>query len=448
MTDTNPPSSQAKALRRRAEKLVLAAETKKGSEKLSPEETHRLLHELQVHQIELEMQCEELLRTQDKLETSRAQYFDLYYLAPVGYLTLSKEGLILQANLTAANLLGIARGSLIKQPLTRFILPDDQDTYYFHRKQLLETGAWRSIEMRLVGDGQPFFWSLLQITPAQSGEFWITLSDITDRKRAEEALQEAHDELEQRVTERTLELQKTHAQLLHAEKLFAIGALSASFAHEFNNPLQGVMNVLHGVRRRANLAKDDAKLVDLAVIECNRMRDLIKSLQDFNRPTSGRLAPMDIRAAMDSILLLARNSLREKGVTVKKKYGAKLPQIMAVADQIKQVFLNLLNNGVDACEEGGTITIHTEAKAGNIIIRFQDTGKGIQPDDLGHIFEPFFSTKPEVKGTGLGLSVSYGIIKAHGGAITVKSEVGKGSVFSVILPLTEAKAGNNENPVG
>jgi len=310
MTDTNPPSSQAKALRRRAEKLVLAAEAKKGTEKLSPEETHRLLHELQVHQIELEMQCEELLRTQDKLETSRAQYFDLYYLAPVGYLTLNKKGLILQANLTAANLLGIARGGLIKQPLTRFILPDDQDTYYFHRKQLLKTGARRSIELRLVGDGQPFFWALLQSTPAQSGEFWITLSDITDRKRAEEALQEAHDELEQRVTERTLELQKTHAQLLHAEKLFAIGALSASFAHEFNNPLQGVMNVLHGVRRRVNLAKDDAKLVDLAVIECNRMRDLIKSLQDFNRPTSGRLTPMDIHAAMDSILSSFRKSWR------------------------------------------------------------------------------------------------------------------------------------------
>ena len=109
----------------------------------SPEETRRALHELQVHQIELEMQNEELRRTQEELEASRARYFDLYDLAPVGYFTLSEQGLILEANLTAARLLGVARGALVKQPLSRFILPEDQDIYYLHRKELLETGAPR-----------------------------------------------------------------------------------------------------------------------------------------------------------------------------------------------------------------------------------------------------------------------------------------------------------------
>ena len=108
---------------------------------LSPETTRLLLHELRVHQIELEMQNEELRRAQEELEASRARYFDLYDLAPVGYFTLSETGMILEANLTAATLLGVARGALVKQPLSHFIFREDQDIYYRHRRQLLETGA-------------------------------------------------------------------------------------------------------------------------------------------------------------------------------------------------------------------------------------------------------------------------------------------------------------------
>ena len=116
---------------------------------LSPKEP-ALLHELQVHQIELEMQNEELRRAQEELEASRARYFDLYDLAPVGYFTLSEQGLILEANLTAARLLGVERSALVKQPLSRFILPEDQDIYYRHRKQLFETGAPQVWELRLL----------------------------------------------------------------------------------------------------------------------------------------------------------------------------------------------------------------------------------------------------------------------------------------------------------
>lgn len=173
----------------------------------------------------------------------------------------------------------------------------------------------------------------------------------------------------------------------------------------------------------------------MAVKECNRMRDLIKSLQDFNRPTSGRLAPMDIHTAINSILLLGKKEYKKRKITIEKVYAENLPHIKAVADQIKQVFLNLLNNAADACEEGGTITIRTEAHMDNIVIRIQDTGAGIKPEDKVHIFEPFFTTKPTIKGTGLGLSVSYGIIKGHGGTINVESESGKGSIFSITLPI-------------
>ncbi len=166
---------------------------------ISPDDARRLLHELHIHQIELEMQNEELRRAQVELEASRARYFDLFDLAPVGYLTLSKPGLILEANLTAANLLGVARGALIKQPLTQFILKEDQDIYYLHRKQLFETGEPQMCELRLArkGGGLRPAWAHLQAVTARDSDgalmCRITLSDITERKRAEEALQESNE---------------------------------------------------------------------------------------------------------------------------------------------------------------------------------------------------------------------------------------------------------------
>jgi PAS domain-containing protein len=130
-------------LRKRAEDVSRekTAGIPENMEALSPEETRQMLHELRVHQIELEMQNEELRRTQEKLDAARARYFDLYDLAPVGYFTLSEQGLILETNLTASAMLGLARGSLVKQQLSRFILPEDQDIYYRRRKLLFETGA-------------------------------------------------------------------------------------------------------------------------------------------------------------------------------------------------------------------------------------------------------------------------------------------------------------------
>ncbi len=250
--------------------------------------------------------------------------------------------------------------------------------------------------------------------------------------------------LERQITERTEALKITHDQLLHAEKLSAIGSLSASIAHEFNNPLFGVMNVLSGVKRRASLSEDDAKLVHEALQECYRMKNLIKDLQDFNRPTSGKLAPMDIHKAIESLLLLSKNDYTMRSIEIKKCFDENIPLLMAVADQIKQVILNLLNNAADACVGGGAITISTIAHQTEVLISVQDTGVGIAPEIREHIFEPFFTTKSEVKGIGLGLAVSYGIIKNHGGSISVKSEIGEGTVFTIILPL---EVRNNERKI-
>ncbi len=183
-----PPDSMA-SLRQQAEDQLRKRFPDQGDgtpNKPNPD----LFHELQVHQVELEMQNEELRQTQESLEASRARYFDLYDLAPVGYVTLNEQGLILEANLTAATLLGVPRSSLVKKPIAHFFFPDDQDIYYLHRKRLFETGAPQAWELRFKRPGGELFWARMEATVAQGSENGAricraVMSDITERKRAE-----------------------------------------------------------------------------------------------------------------------------------------------------------------------------------------------------------------------------------------------------------------------
>jgi PAS domain S-box-containing protein len=197
----------AVALRRRAEGIARekAFRIPENMESLSVEAARQILHELRVHQIELEMQNEELRRTQAELDAARARYFDLYDLASVGYFTLSDQGLILEANHMAASLLGVAKSALVKQPIFRFILPEDQDIYYLHRTQLFEThsasseqaGEPQACELRMVKSDGTAFLAHLAATAAQDADgepvCRVVLNDITERKRGEAALQESEE---------------------------------------------------------------------------------------------------------------------------------------------------------------------------------------------------------------------------------------------------------------
>lgn len=268
-----------------------------------------------------------------------------------------------------------------------------------------------------------------------------TERDVTDRKRATEALhesqkqlQDVNEELERRVEKRTRELQETQAQCLHVEKLSAICKISAAFAHEFNNPLQTVMTILHTFKKWGEL---DRVYLDMAIGESCRMKNLISSLQDFSRPSAGNKIPMDVHASIDSVLMLCQSDFKQKKISTAQNYDEKLPRIMAIPDQIKHVLLNLLSNAAEACvPDGGEITISTWQEEQKVAVAIQDTGVGIHPEKLSLIFQPFYSTKPGVKGTGLGLSICHGIIKAHNGEIRAESQPGKGSTFTVLLPIT------------
>ncbi len=194
------------SLRKLAEEK--AAQSPDDRKIMSPGETQRLLHELRVHQIELEMQNEELRVSQSELDAARARYFDLYDLAPVGYCTVSEIGLIMESNLTAATLFDVTRAALIKQPISSFILKEDQDIYYLHRKKLFETGEPQTCEMRMLKKDGTIFWAHLTAVLAQapstgSGQApdgtktcRIVMSDITERKKMEEELKQKMNDME------------------------------------------------------------------------------------------------------------------------------------------------------------------------------------------------------------------------------------------------------------
>jgi len=207
---TTPPKHSAAALRRQAEKIARsnAARTPAKVAALPPAAARRTLHELQVHQIELELQNEELRTAQAELDAARARYFDLYNMAPVGYLTVSEQGLILEANLTAATLLGTARSALVKKSFSRFILKEDQDIYYRHHQQLFATGAARGFELRMVKKGGAAFWARLDATAAPDADgapvCRVTLSDISANKEAE-AVRRASDEWHRTVLRATMD---------------------------------------------------------------------------------------------------------------------------------------------------------------------------------------------------------------------------------------------------
>ncbi len=192
MHNKTNPHSVSTALRKRAEEIARARATLPPATR---EEMEQAIYELQVHQVELELQNEDLRRTQTNLNASRTRYFDLYNLAPVGYVTVSRQGIILEANLTLADLLGVRRGALAKQKLSNFILPEDQDTYYFFSKQLVETGEQQVCEVRMRAPDGKLLWGQLETSATQrqidASAFYIVIRDITDRKTTEDQLFQA-----------------------------------------------------------------------------------------------------------------------------------------------------------------------------------------------------------------------------------------------------------------
>lgn len=222
-------------------------------------------------------------------------------------------------------------------------------------------------------------------------------------------------------------------QLLHSEKLSALGRLSSSIAHEFGNPLMGIKYLFDDLEQRLVLSDDDRQLFNMGREECLRMRQLLKGLQQLHQPSSGKKSRTDLHAVIDGILQLQKNFLTSHQIVAVTDFMSAIPYVMTVRDQLCQVLVNLITNSVDAMPDGGTITITTTTTAGRVELTVHDTGQGISPDVRERIFEPFYSTK-DIDGSGLGLSTSYSIIKSHGGDLSFTSHPATGTSFTISLP--------------
>jgi two-component system NtrC family sensor kinase len=265
--------------------------------------------------------------------------------------------------------------------------------------------------------------------------------------------------LEDRVEQKTKELNRAHDHVLHVEKMASLGKMAAVVAHEINNPLSGILTYAKLLRKWVGSGQTEhekreeaMQCLELIAAESRRCGDLIKNLLTLSRTAPMNVQSTDLHAVIDRCLLLVRHQLELGGVEVQLNFAKDLPRVPCDPAQIEQVLLTLIMNAKDAMPRGGNLWIETRVSADEteIEILVRDDGAGIAPGVLPHIFEPFLTTKESGRGVGLGLAISRGIVERHNGRIEVASELGRGTTFSITLPnqapaasLADAGAGNS-----
>jgi two-component system NtrC family sensor kinase len=258
----------------------------------------------------------------------------------------------------------------------------------------------------------------------------------SDLKTANAKLLDWGKTLEKKVEERTQELTKMQATLIQSEKLASIGKLAAGVAHEINNPLGGILIYSHLLLEDTEKDSPHYENLKKIVKETSRCKDIVRGLLDFARPKDPEMSQIDINQIVEKSLYIVEGQSLFQNIRIQKNFSPDLPRIIGDSAQLQQVFMNIILNAAEAMAGDGTLSITTVHNNGGeyIDIHFQDTGHGIQDEDLKRLFEPFFSTKEVGKGTGLGLAISYSIIQKHQGTIEVSSQNDQGATFTVRLP--------------
>ncbi len=416
----------ATELRQHAEER-LGAKTAKPGALLTVEEAQRLVHELEVHRIELEMQNAELRRARDELEAALEKYTDLYDFAPAGFVTLDRNGVISAVNLAGACLLGGVRSLLIGRRFGLFVAAADRPTFTGFLDSVLASRIRESCEVTLLNKGhQPVIVQIEGMATASEQEFRLALIDITARKRLE-------------------------AHLLQTRKMETVSLLAGGIAHDFNNILNVIVG--YGAISKMNLKEGDPLQdnLDQIIAMADKGADLTGRLLNVSRQQPIELLPVDVNELIRHVETFLGRVI---GEDIRFATACTTETLTVAADRglLEEVVINLATNARHAMPDGGRLSIFTEAFAmdpefirlhgfgtsGNYArISVTDTGTGMDRETALKIFDPFFTTRNLGKGVGLGLSIVYGIISQHNGHIDVRSEPAKGTTFRIYLPLTD-----------
>ena len=408
--------------RDKAERILKSV--KAPIEKLTDADVRNLAHELQVHQIELEMQNDELRKSQQTLEDSRDKYSRLYDFAPVGYVTVGEGKLILEANLRLASMLDMERGFLIKKLLSKFMTRESADKYYLCSKAAFETGEHVTCEVEMVKKDDTTFYAQLEcaFVPEEDGNperCRITISDITERKEMEEAI-------------------------LQSEKLKSLGVITAGVAHEFNNILAIILGTAElldsGFEDDQELKKGLNGIIVAGENGAGIVKDMLSYVKSQEEAGISNYTPFDIRCLLEEAINFTshrwESMAQAKGVDyqIYREDMREIPEVLCSHAELQGVFINIINNALDAMPDGGRLSFSTSSNDDTIFISISDTGNGMPEDVRRKIFDPFFTTRRPL-GTGLGMSVSYGVIMRHGGKIEAESEEGNGTTFNLSIPI-------------
>jgi two-component system cell cycle sensor histidine kinase/response regulator CckA len=377
------------------------------------EERQRLLEQVARHADELEAL---VARRTEALRASEERFRVMFEAAGLGVALDDLEGHILESNPALQEILGYPAEELSGRAYAEFTHPEDRasetalfgelargerERYTIAKRYLRKDGGlvWANLTLSLVrgADGEPRFAIAM-------------VEDVSEKRRIQEAL-------------------------VRSEKLAVAGRLAASLAHEINNPLQSVIGCLGLAEEALEEGEGPERYLQVADQELHRIARIVAELRDLGRPpgVAGREV-VDLNALLGSLLTLNRARCQDQRVEVTWQARDSLPEVRVVADQMRQVFLNMLLNALDAMPEGGRLEVSVQAthEPEGVQVSFRDSGVGILPESLPHIFEPFYSTRPD--GMGLGLFVSHNVVRDHAGTIEVESQPSQGTTFTVWLP--------------
>jgi PAS domain S-box-containing protein len=377
-----------------------------------------------------------------ELEVSRDRYVDLYDFAPVGYLSLSAEGLIEQVNLTGADMLGAPRDHLLSVQFAQFVVPEDIDRWCEHFLRTLRSGDKQRFELTLFSNKGAFLQvqiDCMRVGVLRKGDaapVRVALTDISTRKEAE------------------ADLRRFEAQLRDVQKMESIGTLAGGIAHDFNNILGAILGNV--ALARQDVGADHPAVASLDEIHkaSVRARNLVHQILTFSRRQPQELVTQPLRPVVEETHKLLRATLPAR-VEFDVMLTDEPLHALADATQVQQVLMNLCTNAWHALKEDPgrigvgldrvTLDLSATQRLGGLApgpyahLWVSDTGVGMDAVTRERIFEPFFTTKPVGQGTGLGLSVVHGILSAHNGAIAVDTEPGAGSTFHLYFPLVTSE---------